>query len=56
MVAKPLSLATYLAPSLRPLYEAVGDYIARTLGTPVRLVTGSSFDQFAIGEVDVGFI
>jgi len=52
----PLSLASYLAPSLWPLYQATGEHAAHTIGRPVRLMAGSSFDQFASGEVDFGFI
>jgi hypothetical protein len=52
----PVSLASYLAPSLWLLCQAVGEHVARELGRPVQLLTGSSFGQFASGEDDVGFI
>jgi len=51
-----LRFATYLAPSMWPVYEFIAGYVGDTLGRPATLVTGSSFDQFAAGEVDVGFI
>lgn len=51
-----LSFASYLAPSLWPLYQAVGKYAAHKIGRPVQLLAGSSFGQFASGEVDFGFI
>jgi hypothetical protein len=53
---RQLSLASYLALSLWPLYQATGEHVARAIGRPVRLMAGSSFDQFASGEVDFGFI
>lgn len=51
-----LRFATYLAPSMWPVYEFIADYVGDMLGRPATLVTGASFDQFAAGEVDVGFI
>jgi len=51
-----LRFATYLAPSMWPVYEFIAGYVGDALGRPATLVTGSSFDQFAEGEVDVGFI
>jgi len=53
---RTLRFATYLAPSMWPVYEFVAGYVGDALGRPATLVTGSSFDQFASGEVDVGFI
>jgi hypothetical protein len=53
---EPLALANYLAPSLLPVYHAVAERITRTIGRPVLLLEGSSFGQFASGEVDFGFI
>lgn len=38
------------------VYEFIVGYVGDTLGRPATLVTGSSFDQFAAGDVDVGFI
>jgi len=51
-----LRFATYLAPSMWPVYEFIARYVGDALGRPATLVTGTSFDQFAAGEVDVGFI
>ena len=51
-----LRFATYLAPSMWPVYEFIAGYVGGKLGRPATLVTGSSFDQFAVGDVDVGFI
>lgn len=53
---RPLRIATFLAPNLRPVYQHVADAVARQLGVPAELVTGGSFEQFARGELDAGFI
>ncbi len=53
---RPLRIATFLAPNIRPVYEAVAAYVGERLGVPVELVDGSSFDSFASGEADAGFI
>jgi phosphonate transport system substrate-binding protein len=53
---RPLRLATFLAPSIRPVYQAIADRIARHLGRPAELVIGTSFAQFAASDVDAGFI
>jgi phosphonate transport system substrate-binding protein len=49
-------MATFLAPSVRPVYEAVATRVSREIGRPVELVVGESFAQFAAGELDAGFI
>jgi phosphonate transport system substrate-binding protein len=53
---RTLTFATYLAPSIYPVYEYIAKYIGEQVGCPARLVVGGSFDQFASGEVDAGFI
>jgi len=53
---RPLRFATFLAPNIRPVYEAVAEYVGQALGVPVELVDGRSFKQFASGDVDAGFI
>jgi phosphonate transport system substrate-binding protein len=51
-----LRFATFLAPNMLPVYEFVADFIGRELGGGAELVVGESFDQFANGEIDAGFI
>jgi phosphonate transport system substrate-binding protein len=51
-----LRIATFLAPNMLPVYEFVADAIGREIGTGADLVVGASFDQFANGEIDAGFI
>jgi phosphonate transport system substrate-binding protein len=53
---RPLRFATFLAPSVRPVYEGVVAAVAKRLGIDAELTVGSSFAQFARGEVDAGFI
>jgi len=53
---RPIRFATFLAPNMQPVYEFIARYIGEKLNQPTRLIVGSSFDQFAAGEVDVGFI
>jgi phosphonate transport system substrate-binding protein len=55
-VIRRLRLATFLAPNVLPVYQAVADAIERELGVSTELVVGESFDQFAAGELDAGFI
>jgi len=56
MATQTIRLASFLAPSIRPVYEAVADLLAERLGVRTELIVGTSFDQFAGGEVDAGFI
>jgi len=51
-----LRVATFLAPNMLPIYEFLADAFGRELGTGAELVVGASFDQFANGEIDAGFI
>ena len=53
---RPLRFATFLAPSIFPVYTAICEYLGRRLSMPTELVVGRSFDQFERGEVDAGFI
>lgn len=53
---QPLQIATFLAPNMLPVYRAVADCFGRRLGVPVELREGRSFDEFARGELDAGFI
>lgn len=55
-MSKQLQFATFLAPSIRPVYQAVAEYVSRGLGCDTRLVEGRSFGEFAGGTADIGFI
>jgi phosphonate transport system substrate-binding protein len=56
MSTPPLRFATFLAPSMFPVYQAIVDYVGQRLGCPTSLVVGESFAAFAAGEIDAGFI
>ncbi len=56
MTALRLRFATFLAPSMFPVYQFVVDHVGRYLGCPTELVVGESFAAFAAGAADAGFI
>ena len=56
MSLQPIRFATFLAPNMLPVYQFIATYVAEKLNHPTELSMGSSFDQFAAGQVDVGFI
>jgi phosphonate transport system substrate-binding protein len=41
---------------MEPVYRFIAGHVAQKLGRPTELITGSSFDQFAAGQADIGFI
>jgi phosphonate transport system substrate-binding protein len=51
-----LRFATFLAPSLEPLYRATVAHVGDQLGCETELVVGTSYDQFAACDIDAGFI
>jgi phosphonate transport system substrate-binding protein len=51
-----LRIATFLAPSMVPVYEFIVDALGRALNRDTELVVGASFDQFGNGDIDAGFI
>lgn len=53
---RPLRFATFLAPNIFPVYQAIADYVGEQLGVAVELAVGTSFDDFAADRIDVGFI
>ncbi|MFM9106669.1 MAG: phosphate/phosphite/phosphonate ABC transporter substrate-binding protein [Chloroflexota bacterium] len=52
----PIRFQTFLAPSVRPVYQAIADRAGARLGRPAVLETGADFAAFARGEADFGFI
>ena len=53
---RSLTFASYLAPTMMPIYRHVAERIGTTLGCETRVVVGESFDQISAGEVDVAFV
>ena len=51
-----ITFATYLAPNVRPVYEAVAESVGRALGCPVELADGGGYERLEGGVEDVAFI
>jgi phosphonate transport system substrate-binding protein len=51
-----LRFATFLSPILYEVYEGISRYIGEQTGLPTRLAAGSSPEELARGQVDVGFV
>lgn len=56
MTQDPVRFVTFLAPNMFGVYRFVADYVGEKLGRRTELTVGYSFDQFAAGQADVGFI
>ena len=54
--ASVIRFATFLAPQLYRTYEHIARYVGGKVGHPTDLTVGQSFEDFAAGRVDVGFI
>jgi phosphonate transport system substrate-binding protein len=52
----PLRFATYLSPNIFDTYGYIARCVGERVGRPATIAPGRSFDAFAAGEVDVGFI
>lgn len=55
MPRRTLRVATFLAPNMFRLYEAIAQYLGARLGLDIEFYVGTSYDQFR-DEADVGFI
>jgi len=51
-----IRFATFLAPNLYGTYEFIARYVGEKVGYPTTLSVGQSFEEFAAGRLDVGFI
>ena len=51
-----LRFATYLAPNVYETYAFIARYVGEKIGLPAQLTVGQSFNAFACGQVDVGFL
>lgn len=51
-----MRIATFLAPTLRPLYEAATLAVGEALGTSATLATGADYDDLLDGGLDAAFI
>jgi phosphonate transport system substrate-binding protein len=55
-MTRSLTFASFLAPNVRPVYEFIARAVGARLGCETRLITGSSFNQFQAGEIDLAFL
>jgi len=55
-MSRALVFATFLAPNLKPVYEAVVEKVSLELGVAARLVVGDSLEQLDDGTVDFAFV
>ncbi len=51
-----LRFATFLAPSLEPVYAWIADAVAAGLGTTAELHVGRSYEELADGRADLAFL
>jgi phosphonate transport system substrate-binding protein len=51
-----IRFASFLAPNMFGAYRVVADFVGEKLGQQTELTVGRSFDEFANGEADVGFL
>ncbi|HEX6709662.1 MAG TPA: PhnD/SsuA/transferrin family substrate-binding protein [Rubrobacter sp.] len=51
-----IRFASFLAPNMFDVYRFVADYVGERLGQQTDLTVGRSFDEFADGEADIGFL
>jgi phosphonate transport system substrate-binding protein len=56
MTVDTLRFATYLAPNIYETYAFIARYVGEKVGRPVALTVGQSFDEFALDQVDIGFL
>ena len=51
-----IRFATFLSPILYGTYEYIARYVGEKIGCPTVMSVGQSWEQFAKGQVDIGFI
>jgi phosphonate transport system substrate-binding protein len=56
MIVNTLRFATYLAPNIYETYDFIARYAGEKIGRPAKLTVEQSFNAFACGQVDVGFL
>ena len=56
MSETPLRFVTFLAPSIKPLYQFIADYVGQQLGIATELSVGGNYSRATDGSMDVGFI
>ena len=56
MPKDPLRFVTFLAPSIKPMYQYIADYVGEQLGMATELAVGKDYTPATDGSMDVGFI
>ncbi|MFV2045729.1 MAG: PhnD/SsuA/transferrin family substrate-binding protein [Anaerolineales bacterium] len=56
MTDGPLRFVTFLAPSIKPMYQFIADYVGEELGVATELSVGEDYSRALDGSMDVGFI
>jgi len=56
MTDGPLRFVTFLAPSIKPMYQFIADYVGEQLGVATELSVGEDYSRAIDGSMDVGFI
>ena len=51
-----IRFATYLAPNIYETYAFIARYVGEKVGQPSTLIVGQSFNEFAEGKIDIGFM
>lgn len=51
-----IRFASFLAPNMFGVYRFAADYVGEKLGRRTGLTVGRSFEEFAAGEADIGFL
>lgn len=51
-----LRFATYLAPNIYETYAFIARSVGEKIGRPVQMTVERSFNAFALGQVDIGFL
>jgi len=56
MSENPLRFVTFLAPSIKPMYQFIADYVGEQLGIATELSVADDYSRATDGSMDVGFI
>ncbi len=56
MADGPLRFVSFLAPSIKPMYQFIADYVGEQLGIATELSVGEDYSRATDGSMDVGFI
>jgi phosphonate transport system substrate-binding protein len=55
-IRQTIHFANFLSPLLEETYDYIANYASIRLGTPTTLHIGQTLEEFAAGQVDIGFV